>query len=132
MRHIPNGFEDLIEGETFAHIATVDSDSAPHVSPVWIGSGDETLHVVTKTTSKKYRNIQENKKVALSILDPDDPYRSLLVRGEIVETDSDGGLDRLDELACQYWDVDEYPYERNEEWSLLHIHPSTVIPRDLR
>jgi nitroimidazol reductase NimA-like FMN-containing flavoprotein (pyridoxamine 5'-phosphate oxidase superfamily) len=99
METVPKEFMDLIERETFAHLATVDSNGVPHIAPVWIGSGNGELHVVTRTTSQKYRNIESNEKVALSIIDPDDPYRSLIVRGKVVTVDSAAGLDRLDEFA---------------------------------
>lgn len=123
-------FSDLIERNTIAHIATVDPNGAPHVAPVWIGSGNETLHVVTQTTSQKYRHIKDNARVALSITDPDDPYRSVVIRGEVVETDIDAGLRRLDEFAREYWDLDEYPYDRDKEWALLRIRPDNIVTND--
>ena len=77
---IPAEFMDLIKKKAFAHIATVMPDGSPQVSPVWVMLEGDCLIVNSARGRQKDRNMRRNAKVAMSIQDPDNPYRYVLVR----------------------------------------------------
>ncbi|MDB2223834.1 PPOX class F420-dependent oxidoreductase [Halorubrum ezzemoulense] len=112
---IPESHVDILEAESYAHFATVGPDGLPHVTPVWVDHEDrEYVLVNTARGRQKERNVRENPKVGVSVLDPDDPYRYVSVRGEAKLTE-EGAREHIDELARRYFGVDEYPHHDEEE-----------------
>jgi PPOX class probable F420-dependent enzyme len=130
MESIPESFADLFERETFANFATLMPDGTPQVTPVWIDR-DEEDHLLVNTARgrRKERNVEHDSKVGLCILDPDDPYRYLSVRGEVVEVTEDGAVEHIDSLARRYMGADEYPHHGEESGPrvLIRIRPDRVI-----
>jgi len=111
---IPESHVDIFEKESFAHFATVLPDGTPHVTPVWVDHDDrEYVLVNTARGRRKERNVRANPKVGVSVVDPDDPYRYVSVRGE-AELTEEGAKAHIDELARRYFDVDEYPHHGEE------------------
>jgi PPOX class probable F420-dependent enzyme len=92
----PASHADLLTRPTFAHLATVRADGAPQVNPMWfLWDPDQGLVKMTHTKVRhNYRLLQREPRVALSILDPDRPYRYLQVRGvvERIEDDPTGAF----------------------------------------
>jgi PPOX class probable F420-dependent enzyme len=87
----PEGYVDLLERPLFAHFATVASDGSPRVNPMWF-LWDSTVGVLKLTHTNErhnYRNLQRNPRVAFSITDPDNQYRYLQLRGEVVSVEPD-------------------------------------------
>lgn len=132
MGTIPETFHDLFERRSFAHFATLMPAGTPQVTPVWIDhervDGADRLLVNTERGRQKERNVRRNPKVGVSILDPEDPYRFLSARGEVVEVTAEGARDHADALAGRYMGLDEYPsYEEEEgERVVLRIDPRRV------
>lgn len=93
---------DLFEKKAFAHLATLMKDGSPQVSPVWVDYDGTHLLVNTARGRQKYLNIQRDPRVALSIQDPDEPFRKLLVRGKVVEQTEQGAEEHIDQLAIRY------------------------------
>lgn len=122
---------EILGKKGFAHLASLGPDGEPQSHPVWFDfdAAHGRLLVSTGTDRQKYRNIQRDPRVSVSILDPDDPYRYLEVRGRVVEIEPDPGKDFLDQLARTYLDLDTYPYEqrRNVQRVILHIQPDHVV-----
>ena len=118
---------ELLESETVAHIATIMPDGSPHSVPVWVGY--DGTHVLTAggREHQRHANVERDPRVALSVVDLENPYRSLSIRGEVVEMAEDGGLEFLNRKARQHWDTDEYPFERGKDRYLLKIEPQSVV-----
>lgn len=127
---IPDTHTDILGKKSFAHLSSLGPDGAPQSHPVWFDAADGQLLVSTGTDRQKYRNIRRDPRVSVSILDPDDPYRYLEVRGRVVEIEPDPDKAFLDRLARKYLDQDTYPYEerRGVERVVLHIRPDHVVP----
>jgi PPOX class probable F420-dependent enzyme len=106
---IPDTFKDLLQKKAFAHLATVMADGSPQVTPVWFDVEGDLLRVNSARDRVKDRNMRRNAKVALSILDPDDPYRYLRIRGTVVEVTEQGADAHIDALAKKYLGQDRYP-----------------------
>ena len=129
MVSIPDDFTDLFEKETFAHVATLTDDGAPHVTPVWIdydADGDRVLFN-TERGRRKERNLREDPTVGVSMVDPDNPYRRLSIIGEVDELTTDGAREHIDELARRYTDEDEYPFPIETERVLVRIRVTEVV-----
>ena len=82
---VPEGYESLLERPNFGHLATVRPDGNPQVNPMWFDWDGELLRFTHTTKRQKFRNFAANPNVAMSVLDPDSPYRYLEVRGVVEE-----------------------------------------------
>lgn len=99
---IPETHTDLLTRPLFAHLATVRPDGMPQVNPMWFGWDGEHLRFTNTTKRRKHRNITEEPRVAVSINDPDQPYRYLEVRGRVVRIEPDPGAAFFAHLADRY------------------------------
>ncbi|WP_228001734.1 PPOX class F420-dependent oxidoreductase [Nocardia australiensis] len=128
---ISSSHTDILDKKGFAHLASLGPDGEPQSHPVWfdLDADHGQLLVSTGTDRQKYRNILRDPRVSVSILDPDDPYRYLEVRGRVVKIEPDPEKAFLDQLARKYLGLDTYPYEqrRNVERVILHIQPDHVV-----
>ena len=88
---IPASHADILLKRAFGHLATTCDDGAPHVTPVWVEPDAGDVLVNSALGRRKDRNIVRDPRVALSILDPDDPYRYIGLQGEVVERLDDDG-----------------------------------------
>jgi PPOX class probable F420-dependent enzyme len=134
---IPDHFLDLFEKRAFAHLATLMPDGSPQVTPVWVdydprgdGGGGDYVLVNTALRRQKERNVRRNPQVALSISDPDDPYRFVQIRGTVVEITAEGAEAHIDKMAKKYQGLDVYP-NHNPAWPrvILKIRPEHVSGR---
>jgi PPOX class probable F420-dependent enzyme len=86
---VPAGYDDLLERPLYGHLASIRPDGSVQVSPMWFDWDGELLRFAHTTKRQKYRNVQINPRVAMSVSDPDDPYRYLELRGEVVGIEPD-------------------------------------------
>jgi PPOX class probable F420-dependent enzyme len=86
---IPDSHLDLLERPLYAHLATIRPDGTPQVNPMWFLWDGEHLFFTNTKTRYKYRNVTVNPEVAISIVDPEHPYRYLEVRGTVDRIDAD-------------------------------------------
>ena len=113
--------------KAFAHLATVGADGAPQVTPVWFDLKDGKLRVNSAKGRVKSRNMREGAKVALSILDPDNAYRYIQIRGTVARATEQGGDAHIDALAKKYMDKDSYPFRvEGEVRMIFEIAPTGV------
>lgn len=129
MEQIPPVFHDLFERESFASFATVMPDGTPQVTPVWIDFDGEFVLVNTAKGRKKDRNVRENPAVGVLVMDPDDPYRYVSIRGTVAEVTEDGATAHIDSLAQRYMGVEEYPHHGEERGPrvLIKIRPDRAV-----
>jgi PPOX class probable F420-dependent enzyme len=92
MSVIPESHADLLERPVFCHLATVRADGTPHVNPMWFLWDGEFLSFTTSSKRAKYKELKERPNAAVSINDPDAPYRYLELRGTVerIEPDPEG------------------------------------------
>ncbi len=111
MEKIPQSHQDLLADETkaFAFLATIMPDGTPQVSPVWFNSDDEYILINTAVGRLKDRNMSQHPDVAVTLLNPANPYRYLLVRGKVVEATQEGADKHIHALSHKYrgldWDI---------------------------
>jgi len=121
---IPKSHLDLFKKKAFAHLATLMPDGQPQVTPVWVDYDGQHVVINTAQGRMKDKNMQRDGRVALSITDPDNPYRFLEVRGRIAERTLDGADAHIDAMAKKYLDQDKYPYRQPGEVRVIY----RVIP----
>jgi PPOX class probable F420-dependent enzyme len=113
-------------GETqLAHVATVGPDGAPHVTPVWVDTDGEHIVFNTAKGRVKYRDLLHDPRVAVSVADRGNDYRTLWVKGtaEFVEEGADAHIDKM---AKKYLGVDEYPLRRPGEVRVIVLVTPTA------
>ncbi len=124
---IPDNFLDLFKKKSFAHLATLMPDGSPQVSPVWIDYDGTYILVNSAKGRQKDHNMISRPKVALSIIDPENPYRTLLIRGTVVDQTTDGARDHIDSLAQRYRGAAKYQSVRPDEIRVIYkIRPEHV------
>ena len=124
---IPEKFLDLFAKKTLAHLATLMPSGEPQVTPVWIDFDGESVVFNTAVGRQKDKNLQRDGRVALSITDPDNPYRYIEVRGHVSERTTNGADAHIDKMAKKYLDKDKYPFAQpGEARVIFRITPTHV------
>lgn len=124
MATIPEDKKDILDKRTFAHVATIGPDGEPQVNPVWIDWDGRHLCFSQTKDRQKVANLERERRVAISMVDPEDPYRRLEVRGEVVEVEEDPENEFIDSMAKKYIDRDEYPWHQpGDERVVVKVAP---------
>jgi PPOX class probable F420-dependent enzyme len=128
MASIPADYLDLVQQKkAFASLATLMPDGTPQVTPVWFDYTDGKIRVNSAKGRVKVRNMQEGAPVALSILDPDNPYRYVQIRGRVGHVTEEGASAHIDSLAKKYLGKDKYPWAQPGQVRVtLEIEPTAV------
>ena len=111
MKNIPPEFQNLLsdQAKAFLFLATTMADGSPQVTPIWFNSDGEHLLINSAKGRTKDRNMRARPKVAVAIMDPQNSYRYIQLRGEIVEITETGAREHINALAKKYLDKDVYP-----------------------
>ncbi|RQG91380.1 PPOX class F420-dependent oxidoreductase [Natrarchaeobius halalkaliphilus] len=132
MASIPTESRDLFKKKkTFAHLATLLPDGAPHVVPVWVeyDADADRLLVNTQRGRRKEKNVRQQSRVAISMTDPDNPYRMLSVRGEVDDITSEGAHEQVNRMAERYLGDGDYADPQTER-VIISIRPEQVSYSD--
>lgn len=122
----PASHLDLLERPLFAHLATVRPGGAPQSSVMWFAWDGSRLRLTHTTTRQKFANLRAEPRVALSINDPDDGYRSLEIRG-VVETIADDDADASFYQSLQHRYGQEFPITDADVRIVITIRPDTFV-----
>lgn len=121
---IPKGYRDLLETNALIHVATLGPDGEPQSNPVWFDWDGEHIKFSQTKTRQKYKNVGRDPRIAVSIVDPENPYRYLEVRGEVTEIEEDPNMDFINAMAKKYLGMDEYPnHQPGDERIVLYLRP---------
>ncbi len=128
MPTIPDSHMDLLGSKkAFANIATVMKDGSPQVTPVWFDYTGGKIRVNTARGRVKARTMREGAPVALAIMDPENPYRYLQIRGKVSKMTENGADAHIDSLAKKYLGQDTYPFRQPGEVRVLYeIEPTSA------
>lgn len=127
MAAIPAAAQHLLGGKNFAHVATVMADGSPQASPVWVDSEDGLVVFNTAEGRLKPENLRRDPRVAISIINSENPYERLLIRGRAVELTHEGADQHIDALAKRYMGVEEYPLRKpGEVRVIVKVKPERV------
>jgi PPOX class probable F420-dependent enzyme len=129
MASIPAQYLDLFgEKKAFASVATLLADGTPQVTPVWFDYTGGLIRINTALGRVKARTMKEGAPVAIAIMDPDNPYRYVQVRGRVTRATTEGADAHIDALAHKYMGKD-YPFRRpGEQRIICEVTPEAVSP----
>ena len=117
---IPAKYLDLFSKKAFASLATLMANGEPQVSPVWCDYDGKHVVINSAKGRVKDRNLRNDPRVSLAIIDPDNPYRYLGIRGRVVEVTEQGASEHIDKMAKKYLGVDKYPGGQPGEVRVLY------------
>jgi len=128
MEITPLALELCTNGKNFASIATTMKDGSPQASYTWIDS--DGTHIIFNTAEGRLKtnNLRRDGRVAVALVDSENPYRQVMIRGKIVEDTLEGASEHIDKLAKKYLGVDKYPYsEPGEVRVIFKILPERIF-----
>src|SRR6267142_2345015 len=117
---VPEKYKDLFQKRAFASLATLMPDGRPQVTPVWVDFDGEHVIFNSAKGRQKDRNVRRDPRVALAIIDPDNPYRYMEIRGKVAEITEQGANEHINKLAKKYMGLDKYPYSRPDEVRVIY------------
>jgi len=124
---IPPQFLDLFQKKAFANLATSMPDGTPQVTPVWVDYEGGRVILNSARGRRKDKNMKVGAAVAIAIMDPDNPYRYLEVRGKVVEVTEQGADAHIDRMAKKYLGQDKYPFRQPGEVRVIYkVEPSAA------
>lgn len=110
MRSIPESHRDLLSDDkkAFAFLGTLMKDGTPQVTPIWFNTEGELVTINSAQGRIKDKNIRERPAVALTIMDPENPYRYIQIRGKVIAITPDGADAHIDALSFKYTGKSSY------------------------
>ena len=124
---IPEKYRDLFNKRAFASLATRMPNDDVQVTPVWVDVENGTVIFNSARGRVKDNNVRRDPRVTLTLMDPDNPYRYLEIRGRVVDITEKGAAQHIDKLAKKYLGVDKYPYAKPGEVRVLYrVKPEHV------
>lgn len=127
MKQVPESHADILNKPAFAHLSTLMPDGSPQSSAVWVDTEGGSIVINSAEGRLKDRNIRRDPRVAVSVTDPENPYRSLMIRGRVAKITNDGADRHIDRMAKKYMGVDEYPFRQPGEVRVMYyIEPDRI------
>jgi PPOX class probable F420-dependent enzyme len=123
---LTEGAKALLREPVLAHIASIDSHGRPNISPVWIDVDGDDVVFNTAEGRLKARNVHANANVAVSVVDPADPYRVIALRGTVSEITTEGADEHIDFLARKYLGIDYPNRQEGEQRIKVRIRPARI------
>lgn len=123
---LDDSVKDLLRKKVFVHMATLMRDGSPQVSPVWVDVDGDRILINSAQGRVKDKNVKRDPRVALSVSDPENPYKTIMIRGRVVDITTDGAEEHIDALAKKYLGVDEYPMKGKDVRVIYRIEADSV------
>lgn len=114
----------LLAEPHLAHVATIEPDGTPHVTPVWVDTDGKHIVFNTVKGRVKYNNMTRNPMVAISVADKSDDFRTLWVKGR-AELTEEGADQHINKMAKKYLGQDTYPWRKpGEQRVIVKVTPT--------
>jgi len=124
---LPENLLDLLSKPSPCFLSTIMADGSPQVTETWVGTDGEYVIVNTVVGFVKARNVERDPRVALAIQDPENPFRYIQVRGEVLAMTTEGGAENIEALSQKYTGG-PYPWYggRDQQRLILSIRANSV------
>ena len=118
---------ELLEAPNFVHVATIREDGTPQVNPIW-GDLEDGRVVINSAEGRTWpANLRRDPRVTLTVMNLENPYEYVEIRGRMVEDTHDGAFDHIDKLAMKYLGQEKYPFLKDgEQRVIFRIEPEHV------
>jgi PPOX class probable F420-dependent enzyme len=118
----------LFQGRSLAFVATLSKDGSPHVTPVWAEMANDLILINTFETSAKNKHISNDNRIALSIVEQNNPYNMVSIKGKVIEQTTKGADEHLKSLAKKYLGIGKYYYRKpNHKRIIIKIKPERIM-----
>jgi PPOX class probable F420-dependent enzyme len=109
-------------------VASVSPDGYPHTTPVWVDIDNDDILLNTTRQRKKARNLLQSSKVALTVIDPANPFRVLSLQGTVVAFEEEGATEHINALTKRYMGLDTHPFDHpGEVRVVIRIRPDRIL-----
>lgn len=124
MTELPPAVKALIEGPNYAHLASILADGSPHSVPLWVGLEGDRIAFLTGPNSRKAHNVARDPRVAISVIDRDQPFTMAAIRGRVTERlEGEQAWEIADRISAVYTGG---PYPRGEQRLVFLVEPQHV------
>ena len=129
--NFPDEYRDLLgdDSKALLYLATLMPDGSPQVTPVWFSIDDEHILINTNEGRVKDKNMKARPQVAMTIQDPNDPYRYLGIRGDVVGYTKEGADEHINNLSLKY-DDKPWKYREGQRRIIFRIKPGHFDPHN--
>jgi PPOX class probable F420-dependent enzyme len=127
----------FFRGKNFGFLGTINKDGSPQVTPTWIDiiekeenedGREEIILINTAADRLKQKNVSRDPRVSISIVDEDNPYSMVTIKGRVVEQTTKGADEHIDKLAKRYLDADRYPaHSPSVKRIILKVKPEKIF-----
>jgi PPOX class probable F420-dependent enzyme len=118
----------LFQFRNLAFIATLSKDGSPHITPVWAEMVDDFIFINTFETSAKNKHITNDKRIAISVVEQNNPFNMVSIQGRVVEQTTEGADEHLKRLAKRYLGIGKYYYRKpNHKRIIIKIRPEKIM-----
>lgn len=129
----------LFEGRNLVFIATIMKDGSPQLSPVWANYEGGYIFVNTAEGRLKHKNVLRDPRVAISVVDKNNPLNMATIQGKVVEIIPDYEYQHANKLTKKYMGKDTYPFRQPEEKRIVfkiiplkvYVLPELKINQDM-
>ena len=129
MAAFPDQYMDLFQKKAFGAFTTLMPDGSPQTTPVWVDYKNGEVWVNSALGRQKDKNVRRDARVAVTIIDADNPYRYVEVRGKVKEITQTGADAHIDAMAKKYLGQDKYPFRQpGEERVIYKIAIGKAVP----
>jgi hypothetical protein len=120
---IPEELTYLLRTNVVAHVSLTQADGSLVTHVMWVDYDGEHILTSSPTSSYKSRALRERPNVAVSVVDPADPWRRLSISGRVTEIRNDEGLAFINTLSQRYVGA---PYPRPAPREIFVVTPDRV------
>jgi PPOX class probable F420-dependent enzyme len=127
----------FFKGKNFGFLGTVNKDGSPQVTPTWIDiiekeenedGHEEIILINTAMDRLKQKNVSRDPRVSISIVDEDNPYSMVTIKGRVVEQTTEGADEHIDKLAKRYLNAETYPaHSPSVKRIILKVKPEKIF-----
>lgn len=121
--------QEVLRKPAFGDVATLGPRGEPQVSPVWIDWDGEFLKFSQTTTRQKLKNLERDSRISVAVMDPDDPYMYVEVRGAVERVEKDQNKAFIDQLAQKYLGTPYPGHSPDEERVIVYVRPERFVGR---
>jgi PPOX class probable F420-dependent enzyme len=99
---LPDDLLKLLRLPSNGYLATTMPDGSPQLTQTWVDTDGSNVLINTVRGYQKVRNVERDPRVAVTVSDPDDPFRYFSVRGRVTGVTAEGGSEHIEALSQRY------------------------------
>jgi PPOX class probable F420-dependent enzyme len=131
MSKLSEPWKNTLKKPILVHLTTLMPDGSPQASPVWVDVDGDTIVINSAQGRVKDKNMRRDPRVAISAVDPENPYKAFMLRGRVVDITTQGADKHIDSMAKKYLGKDKYPFARPGEVRVVYrIQPDKITSMD--